>query len=108
MTMTSQLFGKYEGGRKVKGNKSAMGGTKLDHPHCKECLKGHEKDMGSDMGATVARSGNMKLGGGGRFAALKEKLSDRPGVTNPGGLAAFIGRKKLGKAKFQKLAAKGR
>ena len=48
-----------------------------------------------------------KLGSGKRFAALKSKLS-RKGVRNPAALAAFIGRKKLGKARFQKLAAKGR
>lgn len=51
---------------------------------------------------------NAPLGAGGRFAALKKSLSEKPGVTNPGALAAAIGRKKLGKAKFQSLAAKGR
>lgn len=48
------------------------------------------------------------LGSGERFAALKSKLASRPGVTNPGALAAYIGRKKYGKARFQKLSAKGR
>lgn len=48
-----------------------------------------------------------KLGQGGRFAALKGELA-RQGAYNPGALAAYIGRKKLGKAKFQKLAAKGK
>ncbi len=48
-----------------------------------------------------------KIGTGKRFASLKAKLS-RKGVKNPGALAAAIGRKKLGKARFQKLAAKGR
>lgn len=47
------------------------------------------------------------LGEGGRFAALKQKLGHK-GIKDPGALAAFIGRKKLGKAKFQGLAAKGR
>lgn len=51
---------------------------------------------------------HAKLGQGGRFAALKNKLASQPGVTNPGALAASIGRKSLGKAKFQALAAKGR
>ena len=50
----------------------------------------------------------MKPGGGGRFAALKEKLSHRPGVTNPGALAAAIGRKKFGAAKMAKFSAEGR
>lgn len=48
-----------------------------------------------------------KLGSGARFKALTKKLSKK-GVSNPKGLAAFIGRKKYGKTKFQQLAAKGR
>ncbi len=47
------------------------------------------------------------LGEGGRFAALEQKLAKK-GAKSPGALAAWIGRKKLGKAKFQKLAAAGR
>lgn len=50
----------------------------------------------------------MKLGNGGRFAALKAKLAGRAGVSNPAALAASIGRKKLGSARFKSLAAKGR
>lgn len=49
-----------------------------------------------------------KLGSGERFQMLKSALSKKPGISNPGALAASIGRKKLGKAKFQKLAAAGR
>ena len=49
-----------------------------------------------------------RLGSGARFAALKSKLGRRAGVTNPGALAAYIGRKKFGKTKFAKLSAKGR
>ncbi len=49
-----------------------------------------------------------KLGSGSRFRNLKRTLAGRKGVTNPGGLAAYIGRRKLGKAGFQKLAAAGR
>lgn len=44
---------------------------------------------------------SMKLGGGGRFKKLAEK------VGSPA-LAAYIGRKKYGKKKFAKLSAKGR
>lgn len=51
---------------------------------------------------------SMRLGGGGRFAALERRLASRPGVTDPGALAAAIGRKKFGKAKFQRLAANGK
>ncbi len=47
-----------------------------------------------------------RLGSGARFAALENKLSGK-GVKNPGALAAFIGRKKLGKKKFNKLSAIG-
>jgi hypothetical protein len=49
---------------------------------------------------------NAKLGSGARFKALTKKLSGR--VSNPKAVAAAIGRKKYGKAKFQKLAAKGK
>jgi hypothetical protein len=49
-----------------------------------------------------------KLGSGGRFKALKNTLAHEGGVSNPGALAAAIGRKKFGKKKFQGLAAKGR
>ena len=53
-------------------------------------------------------SKSMKPGGGGRFAKLKEKLSHESGVTNPGALAAAIGRKKYSKSRFQAMAAAGR
>ena len=45
-----------------------------------------------------------KLGSGKRFAALKGKLAKKGGVTNPGALAAWIGRKKYGDKKFDSLA----
>lgn len=49
----------------------------------------------------------MKLGAGGRFAKLKGQLA-REGAQDPAALAAFIGRRKYGKKKFQKMAAAGR
>ena len=49
-----------------------------------------------------------KLGTGARFQSLKGKLASKPGVTNPGALAAWIGRKKFGPAKMAQMAAKGR
>ena len=55
----------------------------------------------------MAESARMKPGGGGRFAALKGKLASK-GADNPGALAAYIGRQKYGKARFQAMAAKGR
>jgi hypothetical protein len=48
-----------------------------------------------------------KLGSGKRFASLKKKLAKK-GVEDPGALAASIGRKKFGKGRFQKLAARAR
>jgi hypothetical protein len=48
-----------------------------------------------------------KLGSGTRFKQLTSQLSKR-GVKNPKALAAYIGRKKYGKKKFQQLAAKGK
>ena len=48
------------------------------------------------------------LGEGSRFQALKDELAHKPGIRNPGALAASIGRKKYGKEKFQKLASAGR
>ena len=48
-----------------------------------------------------------KLGTGDRFKQLSSKLKGQ-GVKDPDALAAWIGRKKYGKKKFQKLAAKGR
>jgi hypothetical protein len=47
------------------------------------------------------------LGSGQRFAELEQKLAQRPGVRNPGALAAFIGRKKYGSGEFARLGARG-
>lgn len=51
---------------------------------------------------------SMKLGGGGRFQKLKNKIAKRGGVSNPGAVAAAIGRKKYGKKRFQHMAAAGK
>jgi hypothetical protein len=48
------------------------------------------------------------LGQGGRFAALKESLARAGNVSNPGAVAASIGRKKYGAKKMGKLSAEGR
>lgn len=47
------------------------------------------------------------LGSGERFKQLTKKLAAK-GAENPKALAAYIGRKKLGKSRFQEIAAKGR
>lgn len=49
----------------------------------------------------------MAPGGGGRFAKLEHKLDHRKGVTDPGGLAAYIGRRKFGAARMEHMAAAG-
>jgi hypothetical protein len=41
------------------------------------------------------------------FDKLKSKIAAKGGVTNPGAVAASIGRKKYGKKAFQKAAASG-
>lgn len=56
----------------------------------------------------MATTAGKPPGSGANFAALKNKLAKRPGVTNPGALAAWIGRRKEGKATFQAQAAAGR
>ena len=50
---------------------------------------------------------SAKLGSGARFKALKESIA-ASGAKDPGAVAAAIGRKKFGKKRFQKLAAKGK
>lgn len=42
------------------------------------------------------------------FNKLKAKIAKRGGVRNPGAVAASIGRKKYGKRRFQKAAARGK
>ncbi len=62
---------------------------------------------GSDVGKKAGARKKPKLGSGKRFSNLKKSLAKK-GAKNPGALAAAIGRKKYGKGKFQKLAAKGK
>ena len=42
------------------------------------------------------------------FDKLTAALSKKKGIRNPGAVAASIGRRKYGKAKFQKAAAEGK
>ena len=49
-----------------------------------------------------------KLGSGGRFAALKNKIAKEPGIKNPGAVAASIGIKKYGQQKMTSMAVKGK
>lgn len=48
-----------------------------------------------------------KLGSGARFAALEKSVA-AGGARNPGAVAAAIGRRKYGKARFQGLATRGK
>ena len=50
---------------------------------------------------------SMRLGGGGRFAKLKGQLEAK-GAKDPAALAAWIGRKKLGPKKFERLSLTAR
>lgn len=63
-----------------------------------------------DMNLRPWRRGGGKKRSGGKmgFAKLEKTLAKRPDVRNPGGLARWIGVKKLGKRKFQKRAIAGR
>ncbi len=51
---------------------------------------------------------SMKLGCGGRFAALKADLATKGDVSDPGAVAASIGRKKYGASRMAKWSAAGR
>lgn len=48
-----------------------------------------------------------KLGSGKRFKSLANKFA-REGVSDPKGLAAYVGRKKYGNKKMNAMAEKGR
>jgi hypothetical protein len=61
-------------------------------------------DEGQEMAISEKKA---RLGSGGRFKALAKKLKAK-GATDPEALAAWIGRKKYGKAKMAKLSKKGR
>lgn len=91
----------------------------VDHPHSMPngmhrahggMTEEHKASNCEDMKA-YAEGGEApkgKLGSGERFEHLERSLAQKPGVTDPGALAATIGRKSLGKEKFQKIAAKGK
>ena len=50
---------------------------------------------------------SMRLGGGGQFEKLKNKLAAR-GAESPAALAAWIGRKRYGAQKMNKWAQAGK
>jgi len=61
--------------------------------------------LGEEHAKVMAKT---PAGAGGRFRSLKAKLGRKRGVRTPGALAAWIGRRKYGRAGFQAMAAKGR
>ncbi len=66
-----------------------------------------EAAEGAALSQDPASRAMPKLGTGKRFAKLKSSLAAK-GAKNPGALAAYIGRRKFGKARFAKIAAKAR
>lgn len=60
------------------------------------------------QGARITMVDPPNLGSGERFKALTKKLAAKGEVRDPKAVAASIGRKRYGKAKFQSLAAQGR
>jgi hypothetical protein len=60
------------------------------------------------MKNTTRTKKSMNPGGGGRFKKLVAELKEEGNVTNPGAVAASIGRKKYGAKKFNKMAKSGK
>jgi len=94
-----------------KGSGGQGGSMSAKVPNCTHCGgKGlvMTRSLGDGIIDFIIKAKSMKPGGGGRFAKLKGKLAHRKGVTNPGALAGWIGRKKYGASKMGKFSAKGR
>ena len=72
-----------------------------------EHMQAAEKAMGLAPPPETAQRAMPKLGSGARFKKLSASLAAK-GAKDPGALAAYIGRRKFGKAKFAKIAAKAR
>jgi len=66
-----------------------------------------EDDLIKSLNGKVEKK-KPKLGSGKRFDELVEELRGKPGVKNPKAVAAWIGRKKWGKKRFQEMAAAGK
>jgi len=93
------------------GLDSSWDGDHSDLPDLHGLQMHHFEQAAADMGMS-APGGDVsrampKLGTGARFKKLKSSLAAK-GAHDPGALAAYIGRKKFGRAKFTKLAAKAR
>ena len=72
------------------------------------CIKKHGSSEAFDWGSRKGGE-SMEPGGGGRFKRLVGQLkARRKEVTNPKALAAWIGRRKWGRRRMARWAAKGR
>ena len=58
--------------------------------------------MSRELLEQIMKMDSKEKCGGKSFTSLKKKLARKKGIKSPGGLAAFIKRKKLGKTKGRK------
>lgn len=70
--------------------------------------RGKKVRAGSRVGGKSQPASRAPLGSGGRFKALKRKLSKKKGVQNPDALAAAIGRSAHGRKGMARLSSRGR
>lgn len=74
-----------------------------------QALPGPNTDVFSNQSTGIELAKSMKPGGGGRFAKLVQRLvAQGKSPDEARRIAAFIGRKKYGSGKFQKMAKAGR
>lgn len=67
--------------------------------------------MSANRDKLIAQFAARNRKGGGTYVGfnkLKGQIAKRGGVRDPGAVAAAIGRRKYGKARFQRAAARGR
>lgn len=103
---TGPLTGRYKG--KPMNPKQAVGAA-MDIARrngYKVPPKKHTEDT-MNLADRILGENKAKLGAGPRFKSL-EKKEAKKGAKNPAGLAAWIGREKYGKSKFQSLAKHGK
>lgn len=93
------------GGYDEDGLDGSWDGDHSDLPSLTGLDVGDFEAVDTAEGGPVSRA--AKLGTGARFAKLKAALAAK-GASDPGALAAYIGRKRYGKAKFTSLAKAAR
>lgn len=80
----------------------------MDHGNHSMSMGKRRMSMRMAVAAQKRVQKKAKLGSGARFAALKGAIAARGGVRDPGAVAAAIGRKKYGSARFQRLSVAAR